>query len=69
MKYAVVYERSDRNWAAYVPDLPGCVATGSSRPDVEQRIAEAIRLHIEALRAAGEDVPNPTSSVGVVEAV
>ena len=54
---------------AYVPDLPGWVATANTRPEVERRIAEAIRLHIDALRAAGEAVPPATSAVVVVDAV
>ncbi len=69
MKYAVVFEQTDRNWAAYVPDLPGCVATGRTRAGVERRISAAIQLHIEAMRASGEDVPSPTTGVGMVEAV
>lgn len=47
MKYAVVYEQTPRNWAAYVPDLPGCVATGATRDQVEGLIREGIRLHLE----------------------
>jgi predicted RNase H-like HicB family nuclease len=57
MKYAVVYEQAPHNWAAYVPDLPGCVATGRTRADVQRRIREAIGLHLEALRGRGEDCP------------
>lgn len=68
MKYAVVYERTPRNFAAYVPDLPGCVATGRTRAEVERRISRAITLHIEALRAAGEEVPEPLTDVSLVEA-
>ncbi len=67
MKYAVVYERSPRNWAAYVPDLPGCVATGATRAEVERLIQEGIRLHLEAMREAGEAIPEPTTGVGLVE--
>ena len=67
MKYAVVYERSARNYAAYVPDLPGCVATGRTRPEVEQRIREAIAAHVEAMRARGDPLPDPSTSVELVE--
>ena len=67
MKYAVVYEQSPRNWAAYVPDLPGCVATGASRDEVERRIRKGIQLHLRAMRVAGESIPAPTSSVGSIE--
>lgn len=69
MKYAVVFEHTDRNWAAYVPDLAGCIATGKTRAQVERRIRDAINLHLDALRASGDEVPSPTTSVGVVEAV
>ncbi|MBI5834829.1 MAG: type II toxin-antitoxin system HicB family antitoxin [Armatimonadetes bacterium] len=64
--YTVIYERGPRNWSAYVPDLPGCVATGRDRARTEQLIREAIELHIEALREAGESVPAPTVEAGVV---
>ena len=66
MKYAVVYEQTPHNWAAYVPDLPGCVATGATREDVERLITEGIRLHIDAMRESGEPVPTPTTLVGSV---
>lgn len=68
MKYAVVVERSDRNYAAWVPDLPGCVATGRTRDAVERRIRSAIRLHIEGLRAAGLPIPDPSDSPPVTDA-
>lgn len=67
MKYAVVYEQTPTNFAAYVPDLPGCVATGRSREVVERRIREAIRLHLELMLDSGEPIPSPTSEVGTVE--
>lgn len=67
MKYAVVYEQAPRNWAAYVPDLPGCVATGRTRAEVQHRIREAIHLHLEAMRARGEVVPETSAAVEVVE--
>lgn len=60
--YAVVIEGSD-SFSAYVPDLPGCVATGQSIEEVEALIREAINLHIESLRAHGEPVPEPTKTV------
>ncbi len=64
--YTVVYERGGRNWSAYVPDLPGCVATGRTRKVVEKRINEAVELHIESLRFHGEVVPKPTTEAGVL---
>jgi len=62
--YAVLYERGERNWSAYVPDLPGCVATGKTREEAERRIREAIEFHIEGLRMDGEAVPEPTVEAG-----
>ena len=67
MKYAVVYEQAPRNWAAYVPDLPGCVATGRTRAEVQRRIREAIALHLDAMRARGEDLPETSAAVEVIE--
>jgi predicted RNase H-like HicB family nuclease len=66
--YAVIIEGRDDLFSAYVPDLPGCVAAGSSVGEVESLIREAIRLHIESLRAHGEMVPTPsTAAVRMVE--
>lgn len=67
MKYAAVYEQAPHNWAAYVPDLPGCVATGQTRVDVQRRIREAIGLHLDAMRERGEDVPETSAAVEVIE--
>ncbi len=67
MKYAVIYEQTPRNWAAYVPDLPGCVATGATRPDVERLIREAIALHLDAMRQSGAVIPDSTAGVELVE--
>jgi predicted RNase H-like HicB family nuclease len=61
MKYIAVIERGESGWGAYVPDLPGCVAVGPTREFVEEKIREAIRLHVESLRAHGEIVPPPTA--------
>jgi predicted RNase H-like HicB family nuclease len=66
-KYAIVVERAERNYAAYVPDLPGCVATGATVEEVEQLLREAIALHIEGLRENGLPVPAPSSVVDYVE--
>ena len=64
----VIYEQGPRSWGAWVPDLPGCVAAGDTRAEVEQLIREAIDAHIENLREHGEPVPEPSSTVGMVEA-
>jgi predicted RNase H-like HicB family nuclease/predicted RNA binding protein YcfA (HicA-like mRNA interferase family) len=67
MRYAVVIEKADGNYSAYVPDLPGCVATGDTVAAVEGEIREAIRFHIEGLQADGIAVPQPTSIAEYVE--
>ena len=67
MRYAVVIEKADGNYSAYVPDLPGCVATGDTVPAVEQEIRDAIRFHIDGLQADGLPVPQPTSIAEYVE--
>ena len=68
MKYAVVFEKTPSNYSAYVPDLPGCVATGTSRQDVERLIREAIVFHLEGLRSEKETVPTPSAWTELVEA-
>ena len=68
MRYAVVIERAAGNYSAYVPDLPGCVATGATAEHVEAEIRDAIRFHIEGLEADGLIVPEPTSRAEYVEA-
>ena len=66
-RYAIVVERADENYAAYVPDLPGCVATGDTRAEVEAAIKEAIELHLEGLAEDGLPIPEPSSQVDYVE--
>jgi predicted RNase H-like HicB family nuclease len=68
MRYAVVIEKAENNYAAYVPDLPGCVATGASVAEVEQEIREAIRFHIDGLKEDGLPVPAPSSIAEYVDA-
>ena len=68
MKYTVVIEKAPNNFAAYVPDLPGCVATGSTREELLEEIREAIGFHIERLREHGEPVPEPQTTAEVVGA-
>lgn len=69
MKYAVVIEKAEGNYSAYVPDLPGCVATGSTLEEVESEIREAIAFHIEGMREDGIVIPEPTSRVEYIELV
>jgi predicted RNase H-like HicB family nuclease len=67
MRYAVVIEQANGNYSAYVPDLPGCVATGGSVAEVEREIRDAIRFHIDGLKEDGLPVPAPTSIADYVE--
>jgi len=67
MRYAVVIEKGNGNYSAYVPDLPGCIATGDTVAAVESEIREAIRFHIDGLQADGVVVPEPTSIAEYVE--
>ena len=67
MKYAVVIEKARNNYSAYVPDLPGCVATGKTRTEVARRIQEAIAFHLEGLREDGVPIPEALTSMELVE--
>jgi len=67
MKYAVIIEAGERNYSAYVPDLPGCIATGRTLEEVKQVMREAIAFHIEGLREDGLPVPEPTTLAEYVE--
>lgn len=67
MRYAVVIEKAENNYAAYVPDLPGCVATGETVEETEQEISEAIELHIRGMREDGLPIPQPTVQVEYIE--
>ncbi len=60
MKYVAVLEQGPRNWSAYVPDLPGCVAAGVTREETERLIQEAIEFHVEGLLLDGLTLPKPT---------
>ena len=68
MRYAIVIEKAAGNYSAYVPDLPGCVATGATVKDAEREIRKAIRFHIDGLKEDGQPVPQPTSIADCVEA-
>jgi len=67
MKYAVVIEKAGENLSAYVPDLPGCIATGDTVSKVEQQIREAISFHLDGLREDGIEIPEPSCAVGYIE--
>jgi predicted RNase H-like HicB family nuclease len=61
MRYAIVTEQADGNFSAYVPDLPGCIATAATVEAVERQIRDAIRFHTDGLSVDGEPVPTPSS--------
>ncbi|MGB0135386.1 type II toxin-antitoxin system HicB family antitoxin [Dokdonella sp.] len=67
MRYAIVIEKAAVNYSAYVPDLPGCVATGSTLEETEAQIREAIAFHLDGLREDGMPVPPPSSHVEYVD--
>ncbi len=67
MKYAVVIEKGPKNFGAYVPDLPGCIAVGDSRVEAIQLIQEAIELHLQGLQEQGERIPPPSSTVEIID--
>jgi len=62
MEYVVVIEKSETGYGAFVPDLPGCVAVAETRDEAVDLIREAIEMHIESLREAGEPVPAPQAT-------
>ncbi|MGD1093633.1 MAG: type II toxin-antitoxin system HicB family antitoxin [Bryobacteraceae bacterium] len=66
-KFAVIFEQAETNWAAYVPDLPGCVTTGRTLEETERNIREAISGHLQTLREFGEPVPEATTVAKEVE--
>lgn len=69
MRYAIVIEKAESNFSAYVPDLPGCVATGATVEETESQIREAIEFHLDGLREDGVAIPQPASRVDYVEIV
>lgn len=67
MRYAVVIEKAEGNYSAYVPDLPGCVATGVTLEETERQIRSAIEFHLEGMREEGLTIPEPTTVIQSVE--
>lgn len=61
MEYAVIIERGPKNYGAYVPDLPGCVATADTLDEIKRTIRSAVKFHLEGMRLDGEPIPEPTS--------
>jgi predicted RNase H-like HicB family nuclease len=68
MRYAMIIETGQQNYSAYLPDLPGCVATGKTIEEVRERMREAIELHIAGMREDGLAIPEPTSLADYIEA-
>ena len=67
MKYTIVIEKTRTGFSAYVPDVPGCIAAGSSREDVINLMSEALPDHIQLMRESGEEIPEPTATAEVLE--
>ena len=67
VRYAVIFEKAQNNWAAYVPDLPGCITTGNTLEETERNIRQAIEGHLQTMREFGEPIPEPTSLAKEVE--
>ncbi len=66
MKYLVVIERTENNYSAYLPDIPGCVATGKTIQEVRKMMKEALELHLKGLKEDGFPIPTPTSEAGFI---
>lgn len=67
MRYTIIIEDAGTNYSAYVPDLPGCITTGSTIEEIKRNMTEAIELHLEGLRAEGISIPEPTTQAATVE--
>jgi predicted RNase H-like HicB family nuclease len=67
MQYVIVFEQTPNNWSAYVPDLPGCIATGKTREEVDRLIREAIVLYLDAAREFGQPIPAPGTWTGLAD--
>ena len=67
MRYAVVVEKGETSFGAYVPDLPGCIAAAETKEELLKLIHEAIEFHVEGLREDGQPIPEPSSSIEYVE--
>jgi len=68
MRYAMIIEKGERNYSAYLPDLPGCIATGKTVEEIRERMRKAIDMHIRGLREDGVPIPEPSSMAEYVEA-
>ena len=68
MRYVMIIEKGERNYSAYLPDLPGCIVTGKTLKEIKQLMREAVELHLRGMREDGLPIPEPTSLVEYVEA-
>jgi predicted RNase H-like HicB family nuclease len=68
MRYTVIIEAGERNYSAYVPDLPGCIGTGKILEDIKRLMREAIAFHLEGLKANGLPIPEPSTPSEYIEA-
>jgi predicted RNase H-like HicB family nuclease len=66
-RYAVVIEKTPTGFSAYVPDLPGCIGTGQTVAEIEERMLKGIELHLTAMREDGDPIPEPTTLVRELE--
>ena len=66
MRYAIIIEKAENNYSAYVPDLPGCISTGKTLEETENNIKEAIELYIDTLREDGQAIPEPSLTVKAI---
>ncbi len=68
MRYAVIFEKAESSFGAYVPDLPGCVAIGESLAEAKTLISQAMKQHLEGLKGEGQQAPEPMSVVAYIDA-
>jgi predicted RNase H-like HicB family nuclease len=68
MRYAIIIEKGDQNFSAYVPDLPGCVSTGKTIEEVKRNIREAVEFHLDGMRDDGQPIPPPSAVSDYIEA-
>jgi predicted RNase H-like HicB family nuclease len=67
-KYTAIYAKTKTGYSAYIPDLPGCIATGRTLELTKRRMREAVALHLQGMREDGETIPQPTTKADVIEA-
>ncbi|MCX6164542.1 MAG: type II toxin-antitoxin system HicB family antitoxin [Ignavibacteriae bacterium] len=67
MKYTVIIEKGEKNYSAYIPDLPGCVSTGDTIEEIKKNILDAVEFHIQGMKEDGEPIPEPTTLNDYIE--